>query len=121
MHAPSKSSGPSAFQAFVPIAQRGIPLITMVAETFGRHASGGVRRIDPFASQNLPPSPQPQAEKGLTNPRVIHSTLGFCVTTPPAPDAFLGSLKLPTSPPLPPRHHKIKTQIRGPRDIAGTR
>src|ERR1039457_761973 len=98
MRVPSKSTGPSAFQAFVPIAQRGIPFITMGAQTLGCHASGGVRRIDPFASQNLPPSPQPQAEKGLTHPRVIHSTLGFCVTTPPAPDAFLGSLKLPTSP-----------------------
>src|ERR1035441_32837 len=98
MHAPSKSSGPSAFQAFVPIAQRGIPFITMGAQTFGCHTSGGVRMIDPFASQNLPPTPQPQAEKGLTNPREIHSTLGFCVTTPPAPAAFLGSLTLPTSP-----------------------
>src|ERR1035441_9813802 len=63
----------------------------------GRHTSGGVRMIDPFASQNLPPSPQLQAEKGLTRPREIHSTPGFCVTTPPAPAAFLGSLKLPTS------------------------
>src|SRR5664279_2263150 len=98
MHAPSKSSGPSAFQAFVPIAQRGIPFITMGAQTLGCHTSGGVRMIDPFASQNLPPTPQPQAEKGLTHPREIHSTLGFCVTTPPAPAAFLGSLTLPTSP-----------------------
>src|ERR1035438_9198684 len=98
MHAPSKSSGPSAFQAFVPIAQRGIPFITMGAQTFGCHTSGVVRMIDPFASQNLPPTPQPQAENGLTHPRGIHSTLGFCVTTPPAPAAFLGSLTLPTSP-----------------------
>src|ERR1035437_7522106 len=75
MRVPSKSTGPSAFQA-----------------------SGGVRRIDPFASQNLQPPPQPQAEKGLTHPRVIHSTLGFCVTTPPAPAPFSGSMKLPTSP-----------------------
>ena len=94
MHAPSKSSGPSAFQAFLPIAQRDIPFITMGAQTLGCHASGGVRRIDPFASQNLPPSPQPQAEQGLTYARETHSTLGFCVTTPPAPAAFLGSLKL---------------------------
>src|ERR1039458_4111185 len=98
MHAPSKSSGPSAFQAFVPIAQRGIPFITMGAQTLGCHTSGGVRTVDPFASQNLPPTPQPQAEKRLTHPQEIHSTLGFCVTTPPAPAAFLGSLKLPTSP-----------------------
>src|ERR1035438_6784219 len=98
MHAPSKSSGPSAFQAFVPIAQCGIPFIAMGAQTLGCHTSEGVRMIDPFASQNLPPSPQPEAEKGLTYTQVSHSTLGFCVTTPPAPAAFLGSLKLPTSP-----------------------
>src|ERR1019366_7705439 len=90
MQAPSKSSGPSAVQA--------IPFITMGAQTLGCHTSVGVRTIGPFASQNLPPSPQPQAEKGLTHPQVIHSTPGFCVTTPPAPTAFLGSLKLPTSP-----------------------
>src|ERR1017187_1276994 len=90
MQAPSKSSGPSAFQAFVPIAQRGVP--------FDRYTSGGVRMIDPFASQNLPPSPQHQAENGLTHAQVIHSTFRFCVTTPPAAAAFPGSLKLPTSP-----------------------
>src|ERR1035438_10824925 len=98
MQAPSKSSDPSAFQAFVPIAQPGIPFITMGAQTLGRHTSADVRRIDLFASQNLSPSPQPQAEKGLTHPQETHSTLGFCVTTPPAPAAFLGSLKLPTPP-----------------------
>src|ERR1017187_7622663 len=111
MHAPSKSSGPSAFQAFVPIARRGIPFITMGAQTLGCHTFVGVRMIDPFASQNLPPSPQPQAEKGLTYARVIHSTLGFCVTTPPAPAAFLGSLKLPGV-----RHGSgsLRTPIRAP-------
>jgi hypothetical protein len=114
MQAPPKSRGPFAFRAFLHIAQRGLPFITVGAQTFGCHTSGGVRSIDPFASQNLPPSPQPKAEKGLTHAHEIHSTLGFCVTTPPASDAFLGSLKLPTSPPLPPRHHKIKTQISGP-------
>src|ERR1035441_4329901 len=98
MQAPSKSSGPSAFQAFVPIAQRGIPFLTMGAQTLGCHTSVGVRRIGPFASQNLPPTPQPQAEKGLTHQREMHSTFEFCVTTPPAPAAFFGSLKLPTSP-----------------------
>src|ERR1039457_6358272 len=98
MHAPTKPAGPSAFQPFVPIAQRGIPFITMGAQTLGCHTSGGVRTVDPFASQNLPPTPQPQAEKRLTQPQEIPSTLGFCVTTPPAPAAFLGSLKLPTSP-----------------------
>src|ERR1017187_10161121 len=90
MQAPSKSSGPSAFQAFVPIAQRGIPS--------GCRTSVGVTTINPLASQNFPPSPQPKAEKGLTHTQVIHSTLEYCVTTPPAPAPFLGSLKLPTSP-----------------------
>ena len=94
MHPPLKSCGPSAFQAFIPIAQRGIPFIAMGSQTFGCHTSGGVRIIDPFASQNFPPTPQPQTEKGLSHPRQIHSTFGFCVTTPPAPVAFLGSLKL---------------------------
>src|ERR1039457_3780972 len=98
MHAPTKSSGPSAFQAFLPIAQHGIAFITMGAQTLACHTPGGVRRIAPFASQNFPPTPQPQAENGLTHPRVSHSTLGFCVTTPPAPAAFLGSRQLPTSP-----------------------
>jgi hypothetical protein len=90
----------------------------MGAQTFDYHTSEIAPRIDPFASQNFPPAPQPQAEKGLTHARQMHSTLGFCVTTPPAkarrlvadaPDAFLGSLKLPTSPPVPPRHDKIKS------------
>src|ERR1022692_442060 len=90
MQAPSKSSGPSAFQAFVPIAQRGIPS--------GCRTPVGVTTINPIASQNFPPSPQPKAEKGLTHTQVIHSTLEYCVTTPPAPAPFLGSLKLPTSP-----------------------
>src|ERR1035438_7632222 len=98
MQAPSKSSGPSACQAFPPIAQRGIPFITMGAQTLGCHPSVGVRTIYPIASQNFPPSLQPQAKKGLTYPQVIHSTLEYCVTTPPAPAAFPGSLKLPTSP-----------------------
>src|ERR1017187_5211462 len=106
MQTPPKSRSPSAFHAFLHIAQRGVPFITMGAQTFDYHTSGGVRRIGLFASQNLPPSPQPQAENGLNNPREI--------TPPPASDAFLGSLKLPTSPPLPPRHHKTKTQISGP-------
>src|ERR1022692_4535405 len=94
MRAPSKSSGPSAFQAFVPIAQRGIPFITMGAQTLGCRTSVVVRRIDPFASQNFTLSSQPQAEKGLTYTRVSHSTFRFCVTTPPAPAAFPGSLKV---------------------------
>src|ERR1017187_436398 len=118
MHAPLKSCGPAGFHAFLPIAQRGVPFISVGAKSSPHPTSGGVRRIDPFASQNLPPSPQPQAEKGLTYAREIHSTLGFCVTTPPAPArrpvaaasaAFLGSVKLPTSPPRPPRHDKIKS------------
>src|ERR1035438_7761829 len=71
--------------------------------------------IDPFASQNFPPSPQPQAEKGLTHARVIHSTPGFCVTTPPAPArrpvaaasaAFLGSN--PLFPPTQTKHNHLQ-------------
>src|ERR1039458_7068104 len=106
MRTPPKSRGPSDFRAFLHIAQRRVPFITMCAQTFDYHTSETAPRIDPFASQNLPPSPQPQAEQGLTNARVIHSTLGFCVTTPPAParrtvadasHAFRRSAKLPTS------------------------
>jgi hypothetical protein len=82
MHAPPKSRGPSGPHAFLHIAQPGVPFITVGAKTFGGHTSGGLRIIGPFASQNFSPSPQPQAEKGLTDAREIHSTLGFCVTTP---------------------------------------
>src|ERR1035438_8969343 len=82
----TKSRGPSGFHAFLPIAQRGVPFITMGARTLTCHTSGGVRMIDWFASQDLSPSPQPQAEKGLTHARVTHSTSGFCVTTPPVAD-----------------------------------
>src|ERR1017187_7033483 len=93
MHAPSKSSGPSAFQAFVPIAQRGIPFIAIGAQTFGCHTSVDVRRIVAILSLNPPPSPPPQGERGVTCVRETHSTLGVCVTPPPARSAFLGSLK----------------------------
>ena len=57
----------------------------MGAQTLGSHTAGTVTTIHPIASQNLPPTPQPKAEKGLTYTRVSHSTLRYCVTTPPAP------------------------------------
>src|ERR1035437_2402167 len=118
MRTPPKSRGPSDFRAFLHITQRRVPFITMCAQTFDYHTSETAPRIDPFASQNLARSPQPQAEQGLTNARVIHSTLGFCVTTSPAlprhpvadaSHAFRRSVKLPTSPPRAPRHDKIKS------------
>ena len=46
---------------------------------------GSVPVIHRFASQNLPPSPQPKAEKGFTCMREIPPALGVCVTRPPAP------------------------------------
>src|ERR1035438_6506845 len=62
------------------------PLHHRGPQTFTCHTPGGVRMIDWFASQDLSPSPQPQAEKGLTHAQVTHSTSGFCVTTPPVAD-----------------------------------
>ena len=44
----------------------GVPLTTVGAQTFGCHTSGGLRTIDPIASQKFPSSPQPKAENGLT-------------------------------------------------------
>src|ERR1035441_5484390 len=118
MRTPPKSRGPSGFRAFLHIAQRRVPFITICAQTFDYHTSETAPRIDPFASQNLPPSLQPQVENGLTYARVIHLTLGFCATPPPAPPrrtvaddshAFRRPMKLPTSPPRAPRHDKIKS------------
>src|ERR1017187_6675715 len=118
MHTPPRSRGHSTLRAFRHIARSGVPFIAMGAQTFDYHTSETAPRIDPFASQNFPPSPQPQAEKGLTHARQMHSTLGFCVTTPPAPTrcpvavashAFPSSLKLPNPPPLLPHHDKIKS------------
>src|ERR1039457_2439945 len=80
MQTPPKSRSPGFH-----MAQRCVPFGTVCAQTFGCHTSARVRRIDWFASQNLLRSPQPQAENGLTQAREIHSTLGFCVTTLPAP------------------------------------
>src|ERR1019366_3008875 len=76
MHTPPKSRGLSGFHAFLHIAQRPVPFSTMGPQTFTCHTSGGVRTIDPSASQNLTPSPQAHAETGLTHARVTHSTLG---------------------------------------------
>jgi hypothetical protein len=57
------------------------------SQSLGCPAPGDVRAIGRFASQNFPPSPQPEAEKGLIPTREIPLTLGFCVTTPSAPAA----------------------------------
>src|ERR1039457_6678451 len=57
------------------------------SQSLGCPAPGEVRAIGRFASQNFPPSPQPEAEKGLIPTREIPLTLGFCVTTPSAPAA----------------------------------
>jgi hypothetical protein len=106
MQTSPKSRGPSGFHAILHTAQPGVLFLTVGAQTFGCHTSGGVRRIGRFASQNLPPSPQPKAGKGLTHAREIPSTLGFCVTTPPAPrpaaqaPPVMPPTRSPASPPL---------------------
>jgi hypothetical protein len=45
-----------------------------------RRLPGGVRVIHLFASQELPPSPQPKAEKDLAHTKEIPPTSGLCVT-----------------------------------------
>ena len=85
MQTSPESRGPSGIHAFPHIAQPGVPFLTVGAQSSPNHTSGGVRRIGGIASQNLPPSPQPKAGKGLTHARVTHSTFGYCVTTPPTP------------------------------------
>src|ERR1017187_5467475 len=73
MYTPPNPRGPSAFDAFT------------AAQSLADHTPGGVRVFQRFASQNLPPSPQPKAEKGFTCTREISPTLEVCVTRPPAP------------------------------------
>src|ERR1035438_2825667 len=82
MYTPPKPRGPSAFDAFT------------AAQSLPDHTPGGVRVIQRFASQNLPPSPQPKAVKGFTCTREISPTLEVCVTRPPAPS--------PRAPSVPP-------------------
>lgn len=62
-----------------------LPLADAGIEVQFRRLPGGVHVIHLLASQNLPPSPQPEAEKELIPTREISPTPGFCVTTPPAP------------------------------------
>src|ERR1039457_247163 len=66
MHAPPKPRGPAGFDAFLRIAQRGVPFPTVPAQSLGYHTPGGGWGIDLFASQNFPPSPQIEVAKGLT-------------------------------------------------------
>src|ERR1035441_6153632 len=61
-----------------------------------RRPRGGA--IDRFASQNFPPSPQPEAKKGLIPTRGIHPALGVCVTTPPAQAASRPPVRCSTPP-----------------------
>ena len=66
-----KPRGPSGFDAFRRVAQRGIPFtavggrafMTVPAQSLGDPTPRDVRAIDRFASQNLPPSLQPEAKK----------------------------------------------------------
>src|ERR1039458_6339787 len=67
------------------IAQRGIPFTA--AQQLGHATPKAASGAYLFATQNFPPSPQPEAEKGLICTRKIHPAFGFCVTTPPAPAA----------------------------------
>src|ERR1035438_8061906 len=62
-------------KSILPLAHAGI------AVQF-RRLSGGVRAIDLFASQNLPPSPQPKADKDLAPTPEPPPPSGLCVTTP---------------------------------------
>ena len=73
MHAPPKPRAPATLDAFT------------ATQSLADHTPGGVCVIHRFASQNLPPSPQPKAEKGFTCIREIPPALEVCVTRPPAP------------------------------------
>jgi hypothetical protein len=64
MRTPPKSRGPSGFRAFLHIAQRRVPFITMCAQTFDYHTSETAPRIDPFASQNLNTIPATPSRTG---------------------------------------------------------
>src|ERR1035441_1253991 len=54
--------------------------------------------VDRFASQNFPPSPQPEAKKGVIPTPGIHPALGVCVTTPPAQAASRPPVRFSTPP-----------------------
>src|ERR1019366_7626594 len=89
MHSPPKTRGPAGFDAFVRPAQ-----------SPGYHTPGSVRVIDMFASQlasqNFLPSPQPEADQGLTPTREITPALKYCVTKPqPRPPPSRGCLGRP--------------------------
>ena len=137
-----KSCGPSRCHAFRRIARRGIPFtavgdcafLTVPAQSFGYHSSGRAFMIDRFASQNLPPSPQPKAENRFTPTREMHPTPGFCVTTLARRPVAVASGGLPSSgkhprspfllPPLPTLRDKIKilpTMERASKLIRGLR
>src|ERR1035441_6096858 len=89
-----------------PGAQRGIPSLTAPAESPAYPTPKTARTIRRFASQNPPPSPQPEAEQALIPTHEIPSTLRFCVTTPPAPAAAkparpVAAVATPTQPLVP--------------------
>ena len=75
---------------------------------YGYVRNNPLTSIDPTGMfEEKPPDPWAPGGALFDHAREIHSTPGFCVTTPPAParrpvaaasDAFLGSLKLPSSP-----------------------
>src|ERR1017187_9682198 len=98
MHTPPRSRGHSTLRAFRHIARSGVPFIAMGAQTFDYHTSETAPRIDPFASQNFPRSPQPQAQQGLTNARETHSLSDFASQLPqPLPAAQSRTLRTPSA------------------------
>src|ERR1017187_10167749 len=94
-----------------PGAQRGIPSLTVPAQSPAYPTPKTARALPRFASQTPPPSPQPEAEQALIPTQEIPSTLRFCVTTPPAPAAAkparpVATVATPTQPLVPFGYHK---------------
>ena len=48
------------------LAQPGVPLIPVGAQSSPNHTCGACARFDSFASQNFPPSPQPKVDQWFT-------------------------------------------------------
>ena len=64
------------------------------SQTLGCHTTGGVRRIDPFASQNLHQPRNPKQKRGLPTHKKYTQLSDFASQLPQLRPPFLGSLRL---------------------------
>ena len=70
-----------------------LPLADAGIDVQFRRLPGGAKVIDLFATQNLPPSPQPEAQQELIPTPEIPPTPASCVTPPPSLAPQLGKLR----------------------------